>query len=70
MAQVEVTRGSQRLSGFDFEMIFMISSALFGMFFLVRKFGFMQFGTLTWIIGMVSSIAACHFNMVVASHCG
>ena len=40
----------------------------FGIF-LVRKFGFMQFGTLTWIIDMFSFIAACHFNMVAASHC-
>ena len=39
-----------------------------GMFF-VRKVLCMQFGTLTRIIDMFSFIAACHFNMVAASHC-
>ena len=29
----------------------------------------MQFVSLTWIIDMFSSVAACHFNMVAASHC-
>ena len=29
----------------------------------------MQFGSLAWIIQMFSSFAACHFNMVAASHC-
>ena len=32
LAQVEVARGSQRLSGFDFETIFMTSCVLFGIF--------------------------------------
>ena len=40
----------------------------FGVFF-VRKVLCMQVGTLTWIIDMVSVIAACHCNMVAASHC-
>ena len=39
LAQVKVTRGSQRLSGFDFETIFITSCVLFGISvcFLVRK---------------------------------
>ena len=46
LAQVEVARGSQRLSGFDFETIFMTLCVLFGIFvyFLVRKALCMQFG--------------------------
>ena len=49
-AQVEVARGVQRLSGFDFETISITSCVLFGIFvcFLVRKALCMQFGTLTW----------------------
>ena len=71
MAQVEVDRGSQRLSGFDFETIFMTSWVLFGTFvcFLVRKALCMQFGTLTWTLAVFSGISAWHFNMVAASHC-
>ena len=37
--------------------------------FFVRKVLRMQFVSLTWIIDMFSSVAACHFNMVAASHC-
>ena len=37
--------------------------------FFVMKVLCMQFGSLTWIIDMFSSFAACHFNMVAASHC-
>ena len=71
LAQVEVARGSQRLSGFDFETIFMTSCVLFGIFvyFLVRQALCMQFGTLTWTLAMFSFISAWHFNMVAASHC-
>ena len=71
LAQVEVARGSQRLSGFDFETIFMTSCVLFGIFvyFLVRKALCMQFGTLTWTLAVFSFISAWQFNMVAASHC-
>ena len=71
MAQVEVARGSQRLSGFDFETIFMTLCVLFGIFvyFLVRKGLCMQFGTLTWTLVAFSFISAWHFNMVAASLC-
>ena len=50
LAQAKVARGSQRLSGFDFETIFMTLCVLFGIFviFLVREALCMQFGTLTW----------------------
>ena len=56
LAQVEVARGSQRLSGFDFETIFITSWVLFGIFvcFLVRKALCMQFGTLTWTLAVFS----------------
>ena len=71
LAQVEVARGSQRLSGFDFETIFITSWVLFGILFcfLVRKALCMQFGTLTWTLAVFSFISAWHFNMVAASHC-
>ena len=71
MAQVEVARGSQSLSGFDFELIFMTLCVLFGMFvyFLVRKALCMQFGTLTWTLAVLSFISAWHFNIGAASHC-
>ena len=71
MAQVEVARGSQRLSGFDFETIFMTLCVLFGIFvyFLVWKALCMQFGTLAWTLAAFSFISAWHFNMVAASHC-
>ena len=59
LAQVEVARGSQRLSGFDFETIFITLCVLFGMFvcFLVRKALCMQFGTLTWTLAAFSFIS-------------
>ena len=71
MAQVEVARGSQRLSGFDVETMFITLCVLFGMFlrFLVRKALCMQFGTLTWTLSVFSFISAWHFNMAAASHC-
>ena len=71
LAQVEVARGSQRLSGFDFETIFMTLCVLFGIFvyFLVTKALCMQFGTLTWTLAPFSFLAAWHFNMLAASHC-
>ena len=61
LAQVEVARGSQRLSGFDFETIFMTSCVLFGIFVFLCEKGFvhavwyLDLGTLAW-----------HFNMVAA----
>ena len=42
---------------------------VFSFVFLVRKALCMQFGTLTWTFEVFSLIAACHFNMVAASHC-
>ena len=71
LAQVEVARGSQRLSGFDFERIFITCCVLCGVFvcFLVSKVLCMQCGTLTWTIDMFSFISALHFSIVAASHC-
>ena len=68
LTEVEVARGVQRLSGFDFETMFIISCVLFGIFvcFLVRKALCMQFGTLTWTLAVFSVISAWHFNMVAA----
>ena len=68
LAQVEVDRGSQRLSGFDFETIFMTSCVLFGIFacVLVRKALCMQFGTLTWTLAVLSLTSAWYFSMVAA----
>ena len=68
LAQVEVTRGSQRLSGFDVETIFITSWMLFGIFvcFLVRKALCMQFGTLTWTLAVFSLTSAWYFSMVAA----
>ena len=52
LAQVEVARGSQRLSGFDFEMIFMISCVLFGIF--VYFFGEKGFVHAVWYLDLDS----------------
>ena len=71
LSQVEVARESERLSGFDFEGIFITSCVLFSIFvcFYERKALCMQFGTLTWTLAVFSVISAWHFNMVAASHC-
>ena len=67
LAQVEVARGSQRLSGFDFETIFMTSCVLFGVFvyFLVRKALCMQF----WYLDFDSCCVFFHFSMAVQHGC-
>ena len=50
LAQVEVARGSQRLSGFDFETIFMTSCVLFGIF--VYFFGGKGFVHAVWYLDL------------------
>ena len=54
MIHAEVDGGSQRLSGFDFETMFITSWVLFGIFvcLLVRKALCMQFGTVTWTLAV------------------
>ena len=72
LAQVEVARGSQRLSGFDFETIFMalcVCAIWYFRLFFVRKALCMQFGPLAWTFAAFSFISAWHFNMVAASRC-
>ncbi len=69
LAQVEVARGSQRLSGFDFETIFMTLYVLFGIF--VYFFGEKGFVHAVWYLdlgalALFSFISAWHFNMVAA----
>ena len=68
LAQVEVDRGSQRLSGFDFKTMFMTLCVLVCSFvyFLVRKALCMQFGTLTWTLAAFSLTSAWHFNTAAA----
>ena len=72
LAQVEVARGSQRLSMGRFCEDFhhlLCPIWYFCLCFLVRKVLCMQFGTLTWILDVFAFISAWHFNMVAASHC-
>ena len=59
LAQVEVARRSQRLSGVDFETMLITLCVLFGIFacFLVRKALCMQFGTLTSTLAVFSFIS-------------
>ena len=67
MAQVEVTRGSQRLSGFDFETIFMTSCVPFGIF--VCFLGEKGFVHAVWYLDLDSCCVFFHFSMAAASHC-
>ena len=64
MAQVEVARGSQRLSGFDFETIFITCCVPLGIF--VCFFGEKGFVNAVWYLDFGLLM---HFNMVAASHC-
>ena len=65
LAQVEVARGSQRLSGFDLETIFhdFVCAILYFRYFLVRKALCMQFGTLTWTLAVFFLTSAWYFSM-------
>ena len=67
LAQVEVARGSQRLSGFDFETIFITSWVLFGIF--VYFFGEKGFVHAVWYLDLDSCCVFFHFSMAVQHGC-
>ena len=67
LAQVEVARGSQRLSGFDFETIFMTSCVLFGIF--VYFFDEKGFVHAVWYLDLDSCCLFFHFSMAVQHGC-
>ena len=67
LAQVEVARGSQRLSGFDFETIFMTSCVLFGIF--VYFFGEKGFVHAVWYLDLDSCCVFFHFSMAFQHGC-
>ena len=66
-AQVEVARGSQRLSGFDFETIFITSCVLFGIF--VCFFGEKGFVHAVWYLDLDSCCVFFHFSMAFQHGC-
>ena len=67
LAQVEVARGSQRLSGVDFETMFMISCVPVGIF--VYFFGEKGFVHAVWILDLDSCCVFFHFSMTVQHGC-
>ena len=67
MAQVKVTRGSQRLSGFDFETIFITLCMLFGIF--VCFFGEKGFVHAVWYLDLDSCCVFFHFSMPFQHGC-
>ena len=67
LAQVEVARGSQRLSGFDFETMFITSWVLFGIF--VCFFGEKGFVHAVWILDLDSCCVFFHFSMAFQHGC-
>ena len=67
LAQVEVARGSQRLSGFDFETIFITSCVLFGIF--VYFFGEKGFVHAVWYLDLDSCCVFFHFSMAFQHGC-
>ena len=67
LAQVEVARGSQRLSGFDFETIFMTSCVLFSIF--VYFFGEKGFVHAVWYLDLDSCCVFFHFSMAFQHGC-
>ena len=61
LAQVEVDRGSQRLSGFDFETMFITSCLIFGI--VVCVFGEKGFVHAVWYLNLVCCCVFFDFSM-------